>query len=91
VERAAYLIAFICSRAKAVGLNGKKPVEIPITQLHIADTLGLSLVHTNKTLKRLGGQGLISWREGGCEVNDLERLLNIARWEGFKELKRPLI
>lgn len=91
VERAAYLIAFISSRAKAVGLNGKKAVEIPITQLHIADTLGLSLVHTNKTLKRLVGQGLIVWREGGCEVVDLDRLLKAARWEGFKEMKRPLI
>ena len=45
-------IAFISSRARGVGLNGKTPVRIPIAQLHIADTLGLSLVHTNKTIRK---------------------------------------
>src|SRR5690606_4132577 len=36
LERAAYLLAFIESRASSVGLNGgKNPVEIPITQTHI--------------------------------------------------------
>ncbi|TIT84353.1 MAG: Crp/Fnr family transcriptional regulator, partial [Mesorhizobium sp.] len=53
LERTAYLVAFISSRARGAGLNGKRPVQIPITQQHIADTLGLSLVHTNKTIRKL--------------------------------------
>ncbi|TIQ02263.1 Crp/Fnr family transcriptional regulator, partial [Mesorhizobium sp.] len=53
LERVAYLIAFISSRARSVGLNGNAAVRIPITQQHIADTLGLSLVHTNKTIRKL--------------------------------------
>ena len=52
LERAALSVAFISSRARGVGLNGKSPVRIPIAQLHIADTLGLSLVHTNKTIRK---------------------------------------
>ncbi|MGO8586928.1 helix-turn-helix domain-containing protein, partial [Rhizobium ruizarguesonis] len=35
---------------------------------HIADTLGLSIVNTNKTLKKLSERGLIRWQERGCEV-----------------------
>ncbi|RJT40920.1 Crp/Fnr family transcriptional regulator [Mesorhizobium waimense] len=91
MERAAYLIAFISSRARAVGLNGKTPVQIPITQQHVADTLGLSLVHTNKTIRKLMDRKLIVWRDGGCEVVDSDRLKELAHWEGLSEDRRPLI
>ena len=91
IERAAYLIAFIGSRAKVVGLNGKHSIQIPVTQQHIADTLGLSLVHTNKTIRKLMDRKLIVWRDGGCEVSDNEGLKHLAGWEGLGEGRRPLI
>lgn len=91
LERAAYLIAFITTRARGAGLNGKTPVQIPITQQHIADTLGLSLVHTNKTIRKLMDRKLVVWRDGGCEVADYEGLKGLARWEGLGEERRPLI
>ena len=91
LERAAYLIAFIASRARSAGLNGKTPVQIPITQQHIADTLGLSLVHTNKTIRKLIDRKLILWRDGGCVVVDHDGLKMLARWEGLGEERRPLI
>lgn len=91
IERAAYLIAFIWSRARVVGLGGRRPVEIPITQQHVADTLGLSLVHTNKTIRKLTERGKIVWRDGGCEVVDLAGLKDLAGWEGLSEDRRPLI
>jgi CRP-like cAMP-binding protein len=90
LERAAYLIAFIASRARSAGLNGKTP-RIPITQQHIADTLGLSLVHTNKTIRKLMDRKLVLWRDGGCEVIDHDGLKKLARWEGLGEERRPLI
>ena len=91
LERAAYLIAFISSRARSAGLNGKTPVQIPITQQHIADTLGLSLVHTNKTIRRLMDRKLVLWHDRGCEVVNHEGLKALARWEGLDEAPRPLI
>ncbi len=91
LERCAYLIAFIGTRAKSVGLNGRKPVEIPITQQHAADTLGLSLVHTNKTIRKLANHGLIAWRDGGCEIVDMDGLCALAGWEGLGEERRPLV
>jgi CRP-like cAMP-binding protein len=91
IERCAYLLAFIGMRAKAVGLNGRKPVEIPITQQHVADTLGLSLVHTNKTIRKLANRGLIAWRDGGCTVADMDGLCDLADWEGLGEDRRPLV
>ena len=59
LERAAYLIAFIWARAAKVHLVGKANALLPITQQHVADTLGLSLVHTNRTLRKLIDRKLI--------------------------------
>jgi CRP-like cAMP-binding protein len=91
LERAAYLLAFIAGRATAVGLDAGSSLDIPMTQQHIADTLGLSLVHTNKTLRKLVQRGLISWQERGCVVRDLKGLLGVSGWEGPNETVRPLV
>jgi CRP-like cAMP-binding protein len=90
LERAAYLLAFLHERAISVGLNGGR-VAIPLTQQHVADTLGLSIVHTNKTLRKLSNKGLIRWQGRSCEVLDAVELAGIAGWEGPGESVRPLI
>ena len=64
---------------------------IPITQQHVADTLGLSIVHTNKTLRKLSEKKLIRWHDRACEVLDPQALMDIAGWNGIAEGKRPLI
>ncbi|MCW5605626.1 MAG: Crp/Fnr family transcriptional regulator, partial [Burkholderiales bacterium] len=69
LERTAYLLSFIHHRAKAVGFSDGRRV-IPITQQHVADTLGLSLVHTNKTIRKLLDRKLVRWLDRGCEVLD---------------------
>lgn len=91
LERLSYLIAFLVKRARAVGLINGAPPEIPVTQQHIADTLGLSLVHTNKTIRKLIDKKLLRWRDRGCEVLDVEGLIDIARWDGSTEGVRPFI
>jgi CRP-like cAMP-binding protein len=90
LERAAYLLAFLYQRASALKLfNGRS--FLPITQQHIADTLGLSIVHTNKTLKKLAERQLIRWQERGCDVLDGKGLADLAGWGGMSEGKRPFI
>ncbi|HWA18822.1 MAG TPA: Crp/Fnr family transcriptional regulator [Devosia sp.] len=91
VERAAYLLAFLYQRALSVGLSDKKRLLVPITQQHVADTLGLSLVHTNKTLKKLSQHKLIRWLDRACEILDADGLKEVANWNGEMEPKRPLI
>ncbi len=92
LERAAYLIAFLHQRAVAVGLDAAhRALLIPITQQHVADTLGLSIVHTNKTLRKLAERGLIRWHDRACEVRDAPGLMAEAGWDGGPERQRPLI
>ncbi|GMB80840.1 Crp/Fnr family transcriptional regulator [Shinella zoogloeoides] len=90
LERTAYLISFLHQRAHLSGMNGGKRV-IPITQQHVADTLGLSLVHTNKTLRKLADRKLMRWQDRGCEILDPEGLLVLAGWEGLQRGPRPFI
>lgn len=91
LERAAYLIAFLHQRATAVQIDKSAGLIIPISQQHVADTLGLSIVHTNKTLKKLSDRKLIRWHDRSCEVVSPDGLMDIAGWERLPEDKRPLI
>lgn len=90
LERAAYLLAFLYQRAKSLRLFDGK-ATIPISQQHIADTLGLSIVHTNKTLKKLADRKFIRWQDRGCIVLDDRGLADLAGWEGLAESSRPFI
>ena len=91
LERAAYLIAFLYQRSAAVGMTDHKALLIPISQQHVADTLGLSIVHTNKTLRKLSEKKLIRWHDRACEVLDAAGLMEVAGWSGPGDGKRPLI
>lgn len=91
IERAAYLLAFIHERARATMARQTGRLLIPITQQHVADTLGLSIVHTNKTLRKLAAASLIRWHDRACEVLDVAKLKEIAGWSGLPEGTRPLI
>ena len=91
LERLSYLLAFIAERASDVGLFNGTPMVIPITQQHVADTLGLSLVHTNKTVRKLSQKKLLHWRGGACELLNLDGLKSLASWTPVDGLKRPFI
>lgn len=92
VERAAYLLLHLFSRAEEIGLAKDNTVALPFTQQHVADTLGLSLVHTNKTLKRLAATRSMRWKDRVLEVLDREGLTRLARYEQPAQgAKRPFI
>lgn len=91
VERAAYLLGFLYDRGVKSGMLSETNRYIPVTQMHFADTLGLSIVHTNKTLRKLADRGLILWRERGCEILDPDGLQALSRWAPEELRQRPFI
>jgi CRP/FNR family transcriptional regulator, anaerobic regulatory protein len=52
------LLIQLYRRAERLGLAKDGTIPFPFTQQHLADALGLSLVHTNKTLRKLEQLGL---------------------------------
>jgi len=91
LERAAYLLAFLQQRVKNLKGLTKQHRVLPITQSHVADTLGLSLVHTNKTLRKLANLKLIRWLDSRCEVLDVDGLCEIAGWNNTLPECRPFL
>jgi CRP/FNR family transcriptional regulator, anaerobic regulatory protein len=91
IERVAYLLMHLYQRAMDLGLAEKNAFLFPLNQLHLADTLGLSLVHTNKTLRKLYDRKLITWRDRTLTVLNATELARIARLEVEAERVRPLI
>jgi CRP-like cAMP-binding protein len=92
LERVAYLLLHLYYRAEYAGLAKNGVVQFPFTQQHLADTLGLSLVHTNKTLKRLISTKTVSWKERRFALVDGDALSKIASFEPPKQpQRRPFI
>ncbi len=92
-ERVASLLILIYKRAAALQTDaGKNGVPFPLTQQHIADGLGLSLVHTNKTLRKLERHGLHRIEDGRLYLGDVHRLARLADLYGDgRPAPRPLI
>jgi CRP-like cAMP-binding protein len=55
--------------------------QIPLSQSLMADALGLSAVHVNRTLQELKEDGLINPGHGGIELLDLDGLKKIAGFD----------
>lgn len=91
-ERIAYVLCALNHRASLVGMANGGKISLPFTQQHLADTLGLSLVHTNKTLARLSKAGLARWQErGGFSILNPVRLAALAGWRKPAETPRPFL
>jgi CRP/FNR family transcriptional regulator, anaerobic regulatory protein len=91
LERMAYLVLLLYRRAQDVGLVNGHGMDVPFSQQHVADTLGLSIVHTNKTLRKLYNLGVISWKQRKLTVLKQHELEKIARFEDGPKQQRPFI
>lgn len=73
-ERVAHLLCELFIRLRAVGLTHGSRCELPVTQAELADAIGLTPVHVNRTLQELRAQGLIVLQGKELTIPDLERL-----------------
>ena len=92
-ERIATLLILLFKRAAALQSDaGAAGVPFPLTQQHVADGLGLSLVHTNKTLRKLEKRGLHRIAEGRLYMRDVKALARVADLYGDgRPPPRPLV
>ncbi|RYF80214.1 MAG: Crp/Fnr family transcriptional regulator [Comamonadaceae bacterium] len=87
-ERVAMLLLHLFRRAEHVGLTDGRRLAFPFNQQHIADALGLSLVHTNKTLRKLQRDGLHRLEGGVLEILDPHALAQLGDY--FERPMRPV-
>lgn len=91
-ERVTYLAVWLLDRASGVEMvDAQNRLAIPIKQAQIADMLGLSLVHTNRTIKALARDGLVEWKPGEICVPDLDAASAFAQFDRTIGQRRPFI
>ncbi len=88
-ERVAMLVLLLWARAKQLAMVADGTLGFPLTQAHIADSLGLSVVHVNRTLQVLRKRRLFELTGGMLTRVDEDGLLRLSRYEPPKEA-RPL-
>lgn len=91
IEAIAWALVRVFLRGTALGLVRNGVMPLPFRQQDLADALGLSLVHTNKTLAVLRDRQLASWSNGELQVNSLETLADIAQTDTEKLTPRPIL
>ena len=91
-ERVAYLAVWLLQRARGTCLvDDHNRLEVTITQSQIADMLGLSLVHTNRTIKGLERSGEVVWRQNSITVPDLAAAAELAHYHSSQQRPRPYL
>jgi CRP-like cAMP-binding protein len=81
-ERLAHFLAEQYVRLMAVRLiEPGQNMDFGITQNDLADATGLSLVHVNKTLKKLKDDGLVSWNRNEMKILNWEALKQAALFD----------
>jgi len=80
--RVAYLLCELVWRQRAVGLGEDHAIRLPLTQVELADTLGLTSVHINRILQGFRRDNLIALTRQRLTLLDVDRLQKIA---GFNQ------
>jgi CRP-like cAMP-binding protein len=90
-ERIAALIIMLYKRLDTLGLVANGAMPFPLTQQHIADVLGLSLVHTNKSLAKLRRLGMFEQTNGRLLLTNPRALEALGQYFDEEAPRRPLI
>ncbi len=79
--RMAHFLLELGSRLALVGIGSREGFDCPLTQYHLADTLGLSAVHVNRVLRQLRESGLVTFRDGRVTFHDYGGLVELAEFD----------
>ena len=90
-EAVAWALVKLWKRANTLEMTDNSAMAMPFKQQDLADALGLSLVHTNKTLAKFRERQLAVWRDGRLLINDLETLARIGMTDTDPVRQRPLL
>jgi CRP-like cAMP-binding protein len=81
LSRVAHLFCELYVRLGLIGLTEGLTYRLDITQTDLAECLGLTSVHVNRTLKELRERGLVTFRGGTVDIRDWNRLREVAEFD----------
>lgn len=80
-EKVAHIFCEILERLRIVSLYDQGPLRMPLSQEDLADILGMSLIHTNRTIRGLVRAKLLRYRAGEVVILDETALRGVAGFE----------
>ena len=78
----AHFFMELAERLSLVGLATEAEFKCPLTQLVLADALGLTAIHVNRVLRQLREQKLLTVGKGRVHIHDLDKLRKLAGFQG---------
>lgn len=81
-KRVAHLFCELHLRMQAVGLATDTSCPFPLTQAQLGDSLGMSLVHANRTIQNLRERGLVTLAKKELQFHDIAELRRFAEFDG---------
>ena len=76
-----HLLCEFTRRLEAAGLARREGYDLPMTQEQLADAVGLTAVHVNRTLMRLEEEGHIRRDRRVIEIDDWQNLAKVADFQ----------
>ena len=80
-KQVAHVLCELLVRLQSVGRATDTSYELPLTQQELGDAMGLSVVHTNRSLQILRDEGLIILSEGRLTIPDVARTKEYAGFD----------
>lgn len=82
-EKIGHFFCEITARMRAIGqINADGSFSLPLTQMELADTLGLTVVHVNRILQRFRLEGVLCWSRRQVIILNQPKLESIAAFNG---------
>lgn len=79
-ERVANLLLELYYRVSDLQHSAENTIDIPITQVDIADAVGITQVHVNRVLKKLKESGLVSCKNHKLSILDEKKLSALGQF-----------
>ena len=81
-QKLAHFFCELSARYGSLGLHDEnRGFTIPLTQIDLADTMGLTVVHVNRILQRFRREGLLNWSRRHVEILDYPQLKHLAGFD----------
>ncbi|MFN3548588.1 MAG: Crp/Fnr family transcriptional regulator [Mesorhizobium sp.] len=81
IRHLAYMVCEVYKRLEVVGRVENGTFDFPLTQAELADLVGLSIVHVNRTLQDLRATGLATWKGNRIVIRDWDGLARLADFD----------
>ncbi|BES70149.1 Crp/Fnr family transcriptional regulator [Marinobacter nanhaiticus D15-8W] len=77
-QRLAHLLCEIVYRRHGAAAATRSSFNVPLTQIELAEALGISIVHMNRVVRQLRKEGMLDLRQGSLTVADWQNLVKFA-------------